>query len=74
MINLPCNAASMSQVTPCQNVPVQTSQYNFPTCQQRQTNTQQMQTTACGPCSGTSQGTKSIVFKSNIKLGNNFMS
>ncbi|XP_011871522.1 PREDICTED: uncharacterized protein LOC105564041 [Vollenhovia emeryi] len=56
MINLPCNAASMSQVTPCQNVPVQTSQYNFPTCQQRQTSTQQMQTAACGPCSGTSQG------------------
>ncbi|EGI63196.1 hypothetical protein G5I_08433 [Acromyrmex echinatior] len=46
----------MSQVTPCQNVPVQTSQYNFPTCQQRQTSTQQMQTAACGPCSGTSQG------------------
>ncbi|XP_011702259.1 PREDICTED: uncharacterized protein LOC105458555 isoform X2 [Wasmannia auropunctata] len=56
MINLPYNAASMSQVTPCQNVPVQTSQYNFPTCQQRQTSTQQMQTAACGPCSGTSQG------------------
>ncbi|XP_011641173.1 uncharacterized protein LOC105429719 [Pogonomyrmex barbatus] len=54
MINLPCNAASMSQVTPCQNVPVQTSQYNFPTCQQRQTSTQQMQT-ACGPYSRTSQ-------------------
>ncbi|EZA55339.1 hypothetical protein X777_04793 [Ooceraea biroi] len=44
----------MSQVTPCQNVPVQTSQYNFPTCQQRQTSTQQMQTAACGP--GVSQG------------------
>nr|XP_012232636.1 PREDICTED: uncharacterized protein LOC105678129 isoform X1 [Linepithema humile] len=63
MINLPCNAASMSQVTPCQNVPVQTSQYNFPTCQQRQTNTQQMQTTACGPCSGTSQGPCTHVYQ-----------
>ncbi|XP_014483220.1 PREDICTED: uncharacterized protein LOC106748846 [Dinoponera quadriceps] len=63
MINLPCNVASMSQVTPCQNVPVQTSQYNFPTCQQRQTNTQQMQTAACGPCFGVSQGPSSRVYR-----------
>ncbi|XP_050458838.1 uncharacterized protein LOC126855334 [Cataglyphis hispanica] len=61
MINLPCNAASMSQVAPCQSV--QTSQYNFPTCQQRQTSTQQMQTATCGPCSGTSQGPFAQIYK-----------
>lgn len=58
MINLPYNATTMSQGIPYQNVPVQTSQYNFqPTYQQRQTNTQQMQTTSCDPCSGVPQGT-----------------
>ncbi|XP_029666295.1 uncharacterized protein LOC115237422 isoform X2 [Formica exsecta] len=61
MINLPCNVASMSQVAPCQSVPVQTSQYNFPICQQRQTSTQQ--TAACGPCSGTSQGPFAHVYQ-----------
>ncbi|XP_029173461.1 uncharacterized protein LOC114942295 [Nylanderia fulva] len=63
MINLPCNVASMSQIAPYQNVPVQTSQYNFPTYQQRQTNTQQMQTAACGPYSGTSQGPFAQVYQ-----------
>ncbi|XP_076627730.1 uncharacterized protein LOC143344958 [Colletes latitarsis] len=47
MINIPYNAPLMAQITPSQNIPVQTSQNNFQTFQQPQTVTQQMQTNPC---------------------------